>query len=380
MLKVVNITMEGRYGGPHAFIAAIAEKLKGVGVETVVIFPCQNSDYFLKKLDEKGIQVKRLSLHRLTKDKIPLIKYVILFISELFSLYKLIVRSSADIVHCNHSWQFKGVLAAKLARKPVVWTIHETSTPLFVNIIFKFLALHFCDAFITAGERVRTCYLSDERFSKKQIMEIQAPVDTSVFDPEKIKEDGRIADYPGLKIVTVGNINPLKGIEYFIEMASILNEEYNDLVFFVVGPHFESQKYYSEKICRMAKNLEFENVHFYGPTDDIASVLKAADIYVCASISEASPISVWEAMSMAKPIASSDVGDVARFIENGENGFVVPIKGAVAMAEKVGLLIGDEKLRKRFGRKARDVAVRYLDVSICAKKHAQFYREIVKMK
>lgn len=36
---VVNITMEGRYRGPHAVIDACAEKLKDEGIETVVVFP-----------------------------------------------------------------------------------------------------------------------------------------------------------------------------------------------------------------------------------------------------------------------------------------------------------------------------------------------------
>jgi len=283
-----------------------------------------------------------------------------------------------NIVHCNHSWQIKGVLAAKLARKPVVWTIHETHMPALINIIFKFLAVNFCDAFITAGERARAYYLGDQRFSKKQIMEIQSPVDTSVFDPEKVKEDSEIAGYPGLKIVMVSNINPIKGIEYFIEMASILNEQHSGLNFFVVGSRLESQRRYSESLSQMVNDLGLKNFHFYGPSDNIPSVLKAADICVCSSISEASPISVWEAMSMAKPIVSTDVGDAARFIKNGENGFVVPIKDSVALAEKVSLLIENTGLREKLGQKVRDVAVRNLDVNICAMRHAQFYKEIMK--
>lgn len=369
--------MEGRYGGSRAFIAAIAEKLKGAGIETVVIFPYQNSDHFAEKLAEKGVQAKRLRLHRLTKDKIHFFKYVIFFIPEIFSLYKLIIRTGADIVHCNHSWQIKGVLAAKLAHKPVVWTLHETHMPAFINIIFKFIARHCSAAFITAGKSARDYYLSDECFSKKQIMEIQAPVDTAVFNPERVKEDKKIAGYPGLKIVTVGNIGPLKGLEFFIEMASILTQQYDNLTFFVVGPIFDSQRSYSNKIIEIAKKYGLRNMHFYGQSENIPSVLKSADIYVCSSITEASPMSVWEAMSMGKAIVSTAVGDVMQFIKNSDNGFVVGIKDSSALAEKVCLLIEDEGLREIFGRRARDAAVKYLDIDICAKKHAEFYRRMM---
>ena len=35
------------------------------------------------------------------------------------------------------------------------------------------------------------------------------------------------------------------------------------------------------------------------------------------------PLSVWEAMSMEKAIVSTDVGDIKKFINNGNNGLVV---------------------------------------------------------
>jgi glycosyltransferase involved in cell wall biosynthesis len=300
-----------------------------------------------------------------------------LFIPEVISLYKLYKKECIDIVHCNNSWQFKGVIAGRLARKKTVWHLHETSTPFFINIIFKLLAKNFADAFITAGEKVRKYYLSDQRLSNKPILESQAPVDTLIFDPNKVEEDRKIAKYPGLKIVTVGNVNPLKGIEYFIEMASVLNKTYNHLSFFVVGPHFASQKAYSEKIVRMAQKYDLDNLHFYGPSENIPAVLKAADIYICASIAEASPISVWEAMSMGKAIVSTDVGDVAKFIKDGENGYIVPIKDAAALVKKAALLIDNSDLRKKLGMNARKAAVENLDVRMCVKKHVDFYRTIV---
>lgn len=376
-IKVANVIMEGRFGGPQARITAVAEKLKNDGIETIVVFPKTNSKLFYNKLTERNIQTRLLGLHRLTKQKSHLIKYVIFFIPELLSLYKRFKKERVDIVHCNGSWQIKGVIAGRLAGIKVAWHLNDTAMPTFINIVFNFLALHFCDAFITAGERVREYYLSDKKLSKKPIVEIQAPVNTSVFDPKKVKEERKVAAYQGLKIVTVGNINPLKGIEYFVEMVSILNQQYNNLNFFVIGPHFDSQTQYSKKLSGLAKSLKTENLHFYGTSDNIPSILKAADIYVCSSIAEASPISVWEAMSMEKAIVSTDVGDVANFIKDGESGYVAPIKNASAMAEKIGLLIENTDLRKKVGINARKIAIRHLDIDICVKKHAEFYKKIM---
>lgn len=376
-MKIATVTEEGRFGGPERWISSVSGKLKDFGFDQIVIFPTLDSDRFYEELNLQKIETRRIALHRLTKEKTHLIKFILLFFPEIVLLYKLFKKEGVDIVHCNNSWQFKGVIAGKLAGKKVVWHLHETSTPFFAKIVFKLLASYFCDTFITAGTRVKSYYLNGPRFAQKQIVEIQAPVDTALFDPEKVVKDPVRAVYAGLKIVTVGNINPTKGVEYFIEMASILNQRYDNLSFFVVGPHLDSQRVYSDKIVGLMKKYDLKNLHFCGSSENIPSILKAADVYVCSSIAEASPISVWEAMSMGKAIVSTDVGDVAKFIKDGVSGYIVPIKNALAMAEKVELLIENTALRKKVGKNARKIAVKNLDVDICTKKQAEFYREIM---
>ena len=80
---------------------------------------------------------------------------------------------------------------------------------------------------------------------------------------------------------------------------------------------------------------------------------------------------------MEKAIVSTDVGDVAKFIKDGVSGYIVPIKNALAMAEKVEMLIENAALRERVGKNARKIAIENLDVDLCTKKQAEFYREIM---
>ena len=376
MLKIAAVTEEGRFGGPQRWIATVSGKLKQFGIIQIAVFPFLDADRLDETLSRQGAMKRRISLYRPNNMKGDLIKFALLFFPETYSLYKLFKEEDIDMVDCNHSWQFKGVIAGKLAGKKVVWHLHETSTPFFINIIFRFLAKNFADAFITAGETVRAYYLKDSRLAAKPTMEIQAPVDTSVFDPERVVADPVISSFSGLKIVTVGNINPVKGIEYFAQMASFLNEQYDDLKFFVVGAQLATHKSYTDKIQGIIRDLNLKNLYLFGSSDDIPSILKAADIYVCSSIAEASPMSLWEAMSMEKGIVSTDVGDVARFIADGESGYIVPAKNVPELVKKVGLLIKNADLRKRIGTNARKIAIENLDVGICVKKHVAFYRKI----
>jgi glycosyltransferase involved in cell wall biosynthesis len=243
--------------------------------------------------------------------------------------------------------------------------------------MFRYFAKHFSDGFIVSGRRVKEFYLDTFDLDDRPIYEIQAPVDTSFYDPEKTSAEPELERQEGTKIITICNINPSKGLEYFIQMANILNENHSNLGFTIVGRVFDSQRRYSRKLEALKRDLDVANVFFYGACDDARGVLKAADIYVCSSIFEASPMAVWEAMSMEKAIVSTDVGDVPRFIRDGENGFIVPTKDAQSLAVKVDLLLREPNRRTAFGKKARLTAIEHLDIQLASQKHEQAYRAIL---
>jgi len=247
--------------------------------------------------------------------------------------------------------------------------------PWFVRLSFRVFS-QMTDVFVVARTRVKEYYLGQFSISKP-VIEIQAPVDCSIFDPQKVVASKRLSRSK-LNVVLVANINPLKGIEYFIEMAFKLNQvTTSTLEFYVVGPVYESQSSYAKKLRATIERTNLGNVHFLGPSSDVASILSAADIYVCSSVAEASPIAVWEAMSMAKAIVSTDVGDVRRFLVNGVAGYIVPPRSSEDLAKAVGSLATDPELRAQFGRKAREVALRNLDIAICAEKHLQTYLSLI---
>ena len=377
-MKIANIIEEGRLGGPQIRIAEVARRLKAHGIETTVVYPKYQSDLFKKRLDEYGIKNIRLPLHRLTKDKKHLFAYFLFFFYEIIYLYLFFKREQFDIIHCSGgSWQFKGIIAGRLAGSKTLWHLNDTGIPTFFRWFFRLIAPKFADGLIVAGKRVGDYYIEQLDFGNMPIFEIQAPVDTDYYDPSDAGYDETISNLNGLKIISVGNINPGKGFEYFLHMANILNKRCSDLHFFIVGSHFDSQKGRWKLLCKLKNELQLENLQFYGFCKDVRSVLQSADIYVCSSIAEASPLSVWEAMSMEEAIVSTDVGDVACFLKNEESGLVVPTKDAEALAHKVGILVENPGLRQKFGEKARKAACKYLDVNVTTQKHIQAYRTVL---
>jgi glycosyltransferase involved in cell wall biosynthesis len=324
-LRILNLTEEGRWGGPQARIILIAEQLQKAGFETLVVSPIRDSQEFHKRLHQAGIKHRLLNIHRLTKEKSILLRYFIFFVPELVQLLRLIDDESIDIIYCNGAWQVKGVFAGWLKNIKIVWHLNDTRDTNILHKVFGILSKCVSGFIFTSGA-TKQCYLSRSSHCRnKGMCEIQAPVDTKYFDPESVNPAVDLLGSGNLKILTIGNVQPGKGIEYFIDMADLLVKKGHSVDFLIAGSHFSNQMRFIEKIRKKIKQYGLQNIQFLGNRADIASVLKASDIYVCASLSESGPMSVWEAMSMAKPIVTTNVGDVVMYIQDGVNGFVVPI-------------------------------------------------------
>jgi glycosyltransferase involved in cell wall biosynthesis len=336
------------------------------------VLPQLESEQFRARLASSGVAHCALPLHRPERRLLGLALYLASFPLDILRLFFHFRSNGYDLVHCSGgAWQVKGVIAAWLSGIPIIWHLNDSSMPWYVRMSFRVLA-RVVDTFVVAGARVKQYYMGEFSIGKP-IVEIQAPVDCSVFDPAKTVASEKLSKTK-LNVVTVANVNPLKGIEYFIEMASKLERSVRESAeFYVVGPTYSSQSAYARSLGAMVEREQLGNLHFLGAASDIAGVLAATDVFVCSSVAEASPIAVWESMAMARAVVSTDVGDVARFLPDGVAGYVVPTRNSDELARAVSALAVQPGLRARLGRAARESALRHLDIKICVAKHLETY-------
>lgn len=376
-MRVCNFIEEGRFGGPQARITLVAEALKQYGIETYVAYSRDDADKFCDKLAQKEIPNFPLNVTRLSKEKKVFIRYILCFLTDIYNLHSLFKKNQFDIIHINGSYQLKGPLAAKMAGIPVVWHLNDTNSPNLLQKVFSVIARSCATGFIVAGKKVYNYYLRDTELAEKPFVEIHAPVDVSLFDPRTVEPDQRLVAAEGIRILTVCNIAPPKGLDYFVKMAFLLNQNYDKLSFFVGGPVYSSQQKYFKILKAYIATKEVKNLTFLGRVDNVASTLQGADIFVFSSLAEASPTVIWEAMAMGKAIVTTDVGSISQYIKDGISGFIVPVKDTSALTEKVKILIADSALRERMGREAWAVAKARLGISNAAERHANFYRQIL---
>lgn len=382
MIRVGNILEEGRLGGPQKRVALIAKRLEKIGVQTTVVFPTWSSSDFAKLLTKYEIPFIQRPIQRLSRQSSGNFKYCMYFIEEILKLCRIFRALECDIVHISGgAWQFKGLLAGKLAGKKTIWHLNDSYMPLAIRLIFEVIGRLFPpDGYIVSCERTKGYYFKQRRFAKHvPIKTIFPPVDTNCFMPGKVAPDPRIAFLTGPKIITVANINPIKGLEYFILMAREISYKLPQSKFIIIGRELDSKMSYARYLDDLKRKYSLDNLSFFGPVKDVRAVLEAADIFVCSSLAETGPMTLFEAMSMAKAVVSTDVGDVGSMIKDGENGFVVRVKDVRNMAKCVVELIEQPSLRKSLGDKARNYAVRYLDIHNTVKRHTEFYNLILKV-
>ncbi len=134
-----------------------------------------------------------------------------------------------------------------------------------------------------------------------------------------------------------------------------------DTVKEIVGSHPEIKVLImgrgSEEDALKAKARELgieENVIFTGFITDLAPYYHVTDLCLnCSYGTEATSMALGEGMSLSIPCVVTSFGGNPYMVEDGVNGYLVPIKDSHAMAEAIVRIMEDPALAKELGRGAR---------------------------
>ena len=82
-------------------------------------------------------------------------------------------------------------------------------------------------------------------------------------------------------------------------------------------------------------------------------------------------------MACGLPVVATDAGGMREAIDNGSNGFLVPLRDTEVMAEHLFNLAANPPLRAEIGRKARLRAMRDFDLKDQGRKFVELYQEVL---
>jgi len=155
-------------------------------------------------------------------------------------------------------------------------------------------------------------------------------------------------------IINVGRLDSAKGQHFLVEAFNQLNHTDYKLVILGEGPK-------RSPLEKLIKELHLEErVLLPGAVVDIDTWLAKAEIFAFPSVTESWGMALTEAMAAGLPSVSFDCEVGPReMIEDGKNGYLIPVGDVDGLTEKLRQLIEQPALRTALGKQAKIDAEQY---------------------
>lgn len=171
-------------------------------------------------------------------------------------------------------------------------------------------------------------------------------------------------------VLSVGRLIKTKHFDRLIKL--FIKRRHPGWKLMIVGGDAKREKL-SQELKSLIQELDAENIVFLeGEQKDIESYYRKSKLFAFTSSSEGFPNVIGEALSSGIPVISYNcVAGPSEMIENGRNGFLVPVFDDDQFQEKMFNLMKNEDLRRCLGKGAKE-SVKKFDTSNIAKKYLKF--------
>ncbi len=381
--KILYLDHAPYEGGAEVSLKELVKNLDKKLFEAVVVCP-KNAPY-AKELADARIRIIDFHYHWTAY------KFIFPLLYDVIRLIGIIRRESPQIIHTNTrvTNQLGGLIniccqAVRLSGCQAVFNHVRDRDPL---PFWKLKLIGNADLLIANSKKTKE-FLVTGGVSQDKIRLIYNGVDINKFDSERfncVVSKEKLGISENQKVITaIGQIYPRKGISFFIKALKIpeLNEgilqgKLSKVKFFIVGEDPTPNQHNLTLLKSLVSEMNLENVvDFLGYRIDIPEILAATDIFVLPSLEEPFGRVLIEAMAMKLPVIATNVGGIPEIIEEGKNGFLVPAQNPTALAEKLLILLKDDKMRQEFGLTGR----RIVEEKFTLEKHVEQIENIYKSK
>jgi glycosyltransferase involved in cell wall biosynthesis len=188
----------------------------------------------------------------------------------------------------------------------------------------------------------RRVHLVDNAVDPSSFMGERAPV-----GPPRVLYAGGLTPRKGvLDLLAASMMLRTRGVEHEVVLAGGTPDE---------GPEAEAR-------VRRAAGDAAASLLGSVPHEQMPSVYRSADVFCLPSWWEAMPLSVLEAMAAGLPVVATAVGDLARIVEHGVAGLIVPPRRPDLLADALAELLSDPALGVEMGRAGRERVVRQFSI------------------
>ena len=246
-----------------------------------------------------------------------------------------------------------------LTGKQIIWTIKKAD-------------MITCDA-----EHVKKEIIKLSGYSENKIIVFPQGIDLKKFNPRA--NGSKIRNKLGWQnskiLIMTRSFKSIYGIEYFLRtIPNIIKENPETRIILCGdGPLENSFKSF------VSENKLTDYVYFAGfvKNEELPTYYAASDIYVSTSLSDGTSNSLLEAMACGLPVVVTDLPAIKEWAKDGYNGLLVPPKDSHQVYEKINLLLNDDDLIKKFGRRSYEIAKNKADWDKNFKKLEKIYDKLL---
>ena len=243
------------------------------------------------------------------------------------------------------------------------------------------IAFHLAKAVVFQNKDDMQLYYDLGLVSKTKAVLIKGSgIDPKVFAPDSVGADvaRRYKDELGIAqddvvVLMIARAIAHKGVVEYYQAAEKLHASLPHVRFLFVGDVDNGN------IAPLSAEFlrSVPAVRWLGKREDIRELLACADIFVLPSYREGIPRTLLEAGSMALPIVTTDAVGCREVVDDGCNGFLVPVGDSELLTQKIAELASDSALREAFGRASRKkILTEFSTASIVAQHLALYERQL----
>jgi glycosyltransferase involved in cell wall biosynthesis len=247
-----------------------------------------------------------------------------------------------DILHAHYATSY-GLIGALTGFKPLIITAWGTDVlimPQKSRMFREILLWSLGKAnLITSMAAHMTAVLKGLGVDDKKIVTLPFGVDTAVFHP------GLHAREEDIDIICTRPCESLYNVELLIRSLPLIAARYPRLRCVLIGGGSQEQN-----LKALAKELGLEaHIQWVGQVSlpDVAKWLGHAKVFVSPSLSDGNNISLNEAMACGCFPVCTDIPANREWLEDGQNGYLVPVDRPEVLAECVCLALAAPDFRRR---------------------------------
>lgn len=128
-----------------------------------------------------------------------------------------------------------------------------------------------------------------------------------------------------------------KGVAEYLEACKIVKEKHPEVRCMLLGAVEKMQD--SMGMGELKPYIDSGIIDYYGETNDVRQYVQQCSVFVLPSYREGTPRTVLEAMAMGRPVITTDAPGCRETVIEGKNGFLVPVKDARTLAERMEFFI-----------------------------------------